>query len=85
MKTKLTFIDLLKGYSILVFALVLIAPKIYIKNEIYYKSRSIEKLNLTYEVLESQNKALKQKVEKINFKRSVLDSLEIKNENVNNE
>lgn len=85
MKTKLTFIDLLKGYSILVFALVLIAPKIYIKNEIYYKSRSIEKLNLTYEVLESQNKALKQKVEKINFKRSVLDSLEIKNENANNE
>ncbi|NOX15168.1 MAG: hypothetical protein GXP61_03930 [Epsilonproteobacteria bacterium] len=60
--------------SILV-GLLVILPKIYIKNQIYYTSRNISKISSEYSVLLEENRFLKQKVEYIKFKNQVLDTV----------
>ena len=49
-------------------ALVLVfAPQIYIKNSIYYKSRSINQLYIKYQTLKEENKQLQRELETIYF------------------
>jgi len=62
------FLTILVGLSV-------ILPKIYIKNEIYYTSREINKLSSEYSVLLEENRFLRQKVEYIKFKNQVLDTV----------
>lgn len=57
----------------LVFALIV--PKIYLANEIYYKSRSINKLLDDYEILKEENRLLTQKLEYERYKNQVLDTI----------
>jgi len=67
---------LLLGVLLALFtALLVILPDIYLKNEIYYESRDIAKLYNEYSVLKEENRALKQKLEKIKFKNQVLDTI----------
>ncbi|MFK5881162.1 MAG: hypothetical protein QM482_03020 [Sulfurospirillum sp.] len=62
-------------YLSIVVGLLIILPKIYIKNEIYYTSRQISKISSEYSVLKEENRFLKQKVEYIKFKNQVLDTV----------
>jgi len=50
-------------------------PKIYITQQIYYKSRDIEKLKVEYETLKEENKLISASVESIKFKNQILDTL----------
>ncbi len=72
---NLDFKLLVMVYLSIFIALVVLLPKIYIKNEIYYISRDIGKLSSEYSVLKEENRFLKQKVEYIKFKNQVLDTV----------
>ena len=50
-------------------------PKIYITEQIYYKSREIAKLKIEYETLKEENKLISASVESIKFKNQILDTL----------
>ena len=64
-------------FTIFIIALVfaLIVPKIYLTNQIYYKSRSINKLLDDYEILKEENRLLTQKLEYERYKNQVLDTI----------
>ncbi len=72
---NLDFKLLIMVYLCILVGLLVILPKIYIKNEIYYVSREISKLSSEYSVLKEENRFLKQKVEYIKFKNQVLDTV----------
>jgi len=72
---NLDFKFLLLVYLSLAVAFSIILPKIYIKNQIYYISRDINKLYSNYSILKEENRYLKQKLESIRFKNQVLDSV----------
>jgi cell division protein FtsL len=72
---NIDFKTLLLVYLALGVAFLVILPKVYIKNQIYYISRDINKLDTEYSILEEENRYLKQKVESIKFKNQILDSV----------
>ncbi len=72
---NLDFRLLVTVYLSIIVGLLIILPKIYIKNEIYYISRQISKISSEYSVLKEENRFLKQKVEYIKFKNQVLDTV----------
>ena len=55
--------------------LAAVFPKIYLQNQIYYKSREISKLKREYDALKEENRLIKSKVETIRFKNQILDTL----------
>ncbi len=70
------------GLGFLITILVLVAlflaavfPKIYLQNQIYYKSREISKLKREYDALFEENRLIKSKVERIRFKNQILDTI----------
>ena len=63
----------------LVLALALFMPKIYLKNNIYYVSKDINKLYFQYVSLKEENKFLKQQHEDALFKNQITDSLILEN------
>jgi len=74
-KKKLGF-----GYYLLViFSIVFVGmfafPKIYIQQQIYFKSREIYKLKIEYDTLKEENKIISASVESIRFKNQILDTL----------
>lgn len=60
---------------VLSFTGVLIFPKIYITQQIYFKSRDIAKLKNEYDTLKEENKLISASVEEIKFKNQILDTL----------
>ena len=64
-------------YTILSMLLImgLAFPKIYIQQQIYFKSRDIAKLSAEYETLKEENKIISASVESIKFKNQILDTL----------
>ena len=50
-------------------------PKIYITQQIYYKSRDISKLKHEYDTLKEEKKIISASVEEIKFKNQILDTL----------
>ncbi len=71
LSTKLLF-----GVFLVLFSVFLvILPKIYLKNEIYYNSRDISKLYNEYNILKEENIMLKRKLEYLKFKNQVLDTI----------
>ena len=60
--------------SILI-ALMLLLPKIYLRNEIYYQSRAIDRLETQYGALVEEHKLLTRKVEGMKVKNQILDTL----------
>ena len=57
------------------FILMIAFPKIYIQQQIYFKSRDIAKLSVEYETLKEENKLISASVESIKFKNQILDTL----------
>ncbi|DAB36530.1 MAG: hypothetical protein EOM49_03505 [Epsilonproteobacteria bacterium] len=74
---NLDFRFLLLVYMVIGVAFLLILPKIYIKNQIYYMSRDINKLYGEYSILKEENRVLKQNLENIRFKNQILDTIYI--------
>lgn len=64
-------------YVILILMLVSIFafPKIYIQQQIYFKSREIARLQSEYDTLKEENRLISASVEKIRFKNQILDTL----------
>jgi hypothetical protein len=56
-------------------ALLILFPKVYFQNKIYYKSRDISVLQHEFDALEEENRIIKASVEQIRFKNQVLDTL----------
>ena len=59
----------------LLFVAMFAFPKIYITQQIYYKSREIEKLKIEYETLKEENRLISASVESIKFKNQILDTI----------
>lgn len=59
----------------IVFVAVLLFPKIYIQQQIYFTSRDIAKLKGEYDTLKEENRLIKSSVESIRFKNQILDTL----------
>jgi len=57
------------------FVCVVIFPKIYIQQQIYFKSRDISKLKGEYDTLKEENRLISTSVESIKFKNQILDTL----------
>ncbi len=64
-------------YVLLIFILVSIFafPKIYIQQQIYFKSRNISKLKGEFDTLKEENRLISSSVESIKFKNQILDTL----------
>ena len=62
-------------FSILIISLVLFFPKVYLRNNIYYVSKDINKLYAHYISLQEENKFLVQQLEDEKFKNQIIDSL----------
>lgn len=64
-------------YTLLLMALALILafPKIYIHQQIYFASRDIAKLKGEYDLLQEENKIIKNSVEELRYKKRVLDTM----------
>lgn len=62
---------------LLIAALVVLLgfPKIFLRSNIYYKSRSISALEREHRSLKEENKIISNKVEQKKFKNQILDTL----------
>lgn len=60
---------------ILICIMMFAFPKIYITEQIYYKSRDIAKLKREYDTLKEEHKIISSSVEEIKFKNQILDTL----------
>jgi len=65
------------SYVLLVLTLVAVIafPKIYIQQQIYFKSRDIAKLKAEYDTLKEENRLISSSVEAIRYKNQILDTL----------
>ncbi len=62
-------------FFVLSFLCMFMFPKIYIQQQIYFKSRDISKLQGEYEILKEENRLIRNSVESIKFKNQILDTL----------
>ena len=64
-------------YTLLTIVLIgaVLFPKIYIQQQIYFKSRNIAKLKNEYNTLKEENKLISASVEAIRFKNQILDTI----------
>jgi cell division protein FtsL len=65
--------------GVLFVTLLLLMPKIYLQNNIYYVSKDINRLHTQYVSLKEENKALKQQHEDALFQNQIMDSLILEN------
>ena len=62
-------------FFVLFFICMFMFPKIYIQQQIYFKSRDISRLQGEYEILKEENRLIRTSVESIRFKNQILDTL----------
>lgn len=74
-KERLDFSYLLYIVLMISFFLVVMFPKIYIQQQIYFMSRDVAKLKGEYDTLKEENRLIKSSVESIRFKNQILDTL----------
>ncbi len=74
-RKKLNFAFLIYTVLSIMFVSGLLFPKIYIQQQIYFKSRDISKLRGEYETLKEENKLISASVESIRFKNQILDTI----------
>jgi len=72
---SLNFIFFLYVILILMLVSIFAFPKIYIQQQIYFKSREIARLQAEYDTLKEENRLISASVEKIRFKNQILDTL----------
>lgn len=66
---------LLGTLGVMAVVLAVTFPKIYLCNQIYYKSRQVNVLLNQYAALREENEILRQKLEAIKFKNQIQDAL----------
>lgn len=69
------FNSLIIVFSILFFAILVYFPKIYLRSNIYYVSKDVNKLYAHYISLQEENRFLSQQLEDMKFKNQIIDSL----------
>jgi len=74
-KQKLDFKYLIFILLLISFIALALFPKIYIQQQIYFKSRDIAKLKGEYDTLLEENKLINTSVESIRYKNQILDTL----------
>lgn len=74
-KRRLDFNYFLYVLLSLLFIAMFAFPKIYLTEQIYFKSRDIAKLKVEYDILKEENKLISASVESIKFKNQILDTL----------
>ncbi len=74
-KKLLDFTYYLYVMLILLLVLIFTFPKIYIQQQIYFKSRDIAKLKAEYDTLKEEHRLIKASIESIKFKNQILDIL----------
>lgn len=74
-KKKLDLNYLLFTILIMSFVSLALFPKIYIQQQIYFKSRDISKLKGEYDTLIEENRLINASVESIRYKNQILDTL----------
>jgi len=74
-KRSLNFNYFLTVFLAIVFVGMFAFPKIYITEQIYFKSRDIAKLKVEYDTLKEEHKLISTSVEKMKFKNQILDTL----------
>lgn len=72
---KLSFSYFLYVVSSMILICLLVFPKIYIQQQIYFKSRDISRLKSEYEMLREENLLISSSIEEIRFKNQILDTL----------
>lgn len=75
-KKNLSLFHFALAYGIILFALIVFVPQIFIRNEIYYLSREISTLRAQEAVLNEENKELSRNLENMRFRNQILDYLE---------
>lgn len=74
--TKLLNVSFLLYVLLIVILVSIFAfPKIYLQQQIYFKSRDISKLKSEYDTLKEENRLIRASVESIKFKNQILDTL----------
>jgi len=73
---NITFRELLKIYLIILIALLIILPKIYISNQIYYISKDLNSLYHEFTALQEEKAALLRELEKLRYKINVTDEMQ---------
>ncbi len=66
-------------FGILFIVLFLLIPKIFLRNNIYYISKDINKLHANHIALKEENKFLSEQLEKMKYKNQIMDSLILQN------
>ncbi len=66
-------------FSTMFVVLLIFMPKIFLRNNIYYVSKDINKLHLHNIALKEENKFLEQQLEKMKYKNQIMDSLLLQN------
>lgn len=74
-KKRLNFNYFLTVFFVLSLICMFMFPKIYIQQQIYFKSRDISKLQGEYEILKEENRLIRTSVEFIRFKNQILDTI----------
>ena len=72
---KLDFSYFLYTLIVLIFVLAILFPKVYITQQIYFKSREISKLKSEYDTLKEENKVIGASVEEMKYKNQVIDTI----------
>ncbi|MDQ7044743.1 MAG: hypothetical protein Q9M32_02355 [Sulfurimonas sp.] len=71
----LSFVFYLYIMLLLILVSIFAFPKIYIQQQIYFKSREISRLQSEYDTLKEENRLIRASVERIKFKNQILDTL----------
>ncbi len=74
---NLSVSTLIWTYIIVFFTLLLVLPKIYIANQVYYISKDINKQYHKYTALREENRYFTKKIEEFNYQNQIVNDVEI--------